>query len=123
MDPSAPRSDRELLVVPPRWRLVRDLLVFQGKLFLGGLVGVVIGPISILAAALGVVFRNDRGRLFYDVLRAGRRSEHWIQLYADAEGDATRAPRTNGLDAIVGKLEHVVVDLGHRGREASNPEG
>lgn len=70
---------------PTRWHLLRDVLVFQGKLIADALRDLVLSPISIIAALISLL-KNGRepGRLFYDVLYAGKRSERWINLFGDS---------------------------------------
>lgn len=114
--------------VPDRWELLRDALVFQGKLFLDGLRDVAMGPVSVVAALLDFLGLGRRAGLhFYDVLRFGRRTEKWIGLFAAAErpggppGDppygtsALSAPAAAGVDGMVDRLEALVRQEYERG--------
>jgi hypothetical protein len=121
-----------------RWRLFRDLAVFQAKLLVDGLKDLVLAPVSLVAAVVGLVLdRNDPGRSFYTVLRWGHGFDRWVNLFGSslralppgaAQGeqappedtrshDAAVPPRaaTQGLDAYVDRLERVLVEQYRRG--------
>ena len=92
-----------------RWVIFRDLLLFQLKLFLDGLIDVTLAPLSIAAAIVEMAFGGrQRGRLFYSILRLGERADLWLNLYgasrrADADGlfGGSRA----GSDTLLGEIE------------------
>lgn len=69
---------------PSRRVLLRDLFLFQIKLWLDGLKDVVLSPLSFAAAAFGVVFR--RPALFYKVMRTGEEFDAWLNLYGATRG-------------------------------------
>jgi len=113
-----------------RWRLVRDLAVFQAKLFVDGIKDLVLSPISLVAAILGLVFdRRDPGRSFYAVLSWGHGFDRWVNLFgakqhalppssaAHPDGPVASPPvaQGEGLDAYVTRLERVLVDQYRRG--------
>ena len=106
---------------PTRWLLIRDLLVFQGKLVADALRDLVLSPISLVAGAIDLLRGRDRpSRLFYDVLLAGRRSEEVIDLFGAAErvAPADRERPRGGpasIDAVVEQLERVLVEQVERG--------
>ena len=79
----------------PRTVILRDLVLFQMKLWLDGLKDIVLSPLSIGACVLDVLFRRSGQRsLFYGVMRLGERFDLWLNLY----GPATRADASpNGL--------------------------
>ncbi len=65
-----------------RLRLVLDVFVFQFKLAADGLRDVLLSPLSIIAAVMGLVAGGDDPyRYFRDLLRFGRRTEVWINLF------------------------------------------
>lgn len=74
-----------------RNRLLRDAVVFQGKLILDGLRDVVLFPAALIAAGIDF-FKKDEpvGKRFYDVLHFGQQTEDWIDLFEAVE----RAPET-----------------------------
>jgi hypothetical protein len=72
-----------------RWRLVRDVIVFQVKLGLEALLDLTLIPVSLAAAGLDLVLGNwRRPRWFHAVLRFGERCERRIDLWGAAAGDA-----------------------------------
>lgn len=73
---------------PSRRVVLRDVLIFQLKLWLDGLKDVFLSPLSIGAAVLDVLFHKG---LFYRVLRLGERFDLWLNLYGRAkEADKRR---------------------------------
>lgn len=76
-----------------------QVLRFQVKLLVDGLRDLVMSPISLVAALIGLVAHPDRpGRLFEQVLDFGRRTEDWINLFG-------RPQEEPGIDELFGKLE------------------
>ncbi|MDF1847169.1 MAG: hypothetical protein P1U69_08215 [Parvibaculaceae bacterium] len=94
-----------------RWTLMRDVTVFQGKLILDGLRDLLLSPISIAAALIGIIGGGDRpGRQFYDLLYLGKRSEKWINLFGAASHVSPPSfDKEDGesVDALVDRLETV----------------
>jgi hypothetical protein len=91
-----------------RWRLVRDVAMFQVKLVADGLRDLVLSPLSIVAGVLGLVFGGSRPDvLFQDVLAIGRRTERWIDLFGAqrVENGGTAEP---GIDAIADRIEDLI---------------
>ena len=65
-----------------RLQLVLDVLVFQFKLAADGLRDVLLSPLSLIAGIMGLVAGGDDPyRYFRDLLRFGRRTEIWINLF------------------------------------------
>ena len=116
--PNAPKGDRgaeDDTLLPPRnvdrWELLRDVTVFQGKLILDGLRDLLLSPISIAAALIGIFSGGDRpGRQFYDLLYLGKRSESFINLFAAASHVSLPSFDKEGgesVDDLVDRLENV----------------
>jgi len=92
----------------PRWRTVRDVAVFHLKLFAGGLLAVVLSPLSLAAGALDFLIGSSERRSFDAVLRLGRHLEQWINLYGTiSEAD----PARDDLDGHLRRLEEAVRPL------------
>ncbi len=95
--------------VVKRWVIVRDLLLFQLKLFLDGIIDVALSPLSIAAALVEIFFGGERrGRLFYAVLRFGERVDLWLNLYGAsrrADADGLFGGSEAGSDSLLGELE------------------
>lgn len=93
-----------------RWQTLKDVLLFQGKLLADGLRDVVLSPVSILAALIDLVVPgDDKGRRFYAVLRFGRSTEDWINLFGAADRHDP-AVESKGVDALVDELEAIIRD-------------
>lgn len=85
-DPDNHREDADLSAESDRdktrLQLVLDVLVFQFKLAADGLRDVLLSPLSIIAAVMGLIAGGDDPyRYFRDLLRFGRRTEVWINLF------------------------------------------
>lgn len=98
-----------------RGRLLRDLLVFQGKLFVDGFRDLLLSPASLLLGLADLVAPSAPGPRFYRLLELGRRSDHWINLFgaadppaSNADGDAGDA--TRNIDGLVDRFETTVRD-------------
>jgi hypothetical protein len=87
-----------------RWRLARDVVVFQVKLGMEALLDITLIPVSLAAAGLDLLLGNWRQpRWFHGVLRFGERCEHWIDLWGVATPGAD-APQTE-VDAVMRSIE------------------
>jgi len=65
-----------------RLRLVVDVFVFQFKLAADGLRDILLVPLSIFSAIMGLVAGGeDPYRYYRELLKFGRRSEIWINLF------------------------------------------
>lgn len=88
----------------PRHVLLRDLVLFQMKLWLDGLKDIVLSPLSIAACALDIVFRRSGQRsLFYGVMRLGERFDLWLNLYGPAMRADAHPDGLLGRNAIRGR--------------------
>lgn len=100
-----------------RWEVIRDVSVFQVKLGLDALRDLLLSPISIVAALAGLVLRSDRPSVFFDdLIRLGRRSEHFIDLFGMRnEAEATAPHNGPSVDAIVERVQGALVDQYSKG--------
>lgn len=107
----------------PRWQLVKDVLVFQVKLIVDGFRDLLLVPVSIVAGLMSLIQAGKKpGPQFYDLLRLGRRSERWINLFAAAGSEretgasrddsraTSRAPMPADIDELVNRVETFIVD-------------
>jgi hypothetical protein len=77
---NGPETDSDLN--DSRLQLIWDVLLFQAKLVADGLRDVLLSPLSIVAGILGLVAGgDDPHQYFRRLLRLGRRSEVWINLF------------------------------------------
>lgn len=105
---SSPSSERPLL---------RDALRFQVKLLLDALRDLLLSPVSLAAAAIdGLTGRKDDRGLFYRLLRLGRRSEEWIDLWGAARDPGQPGPEN--VDQLMGHVEDLLRDPRAGGRKA-----
>ena len=87
-----------------RWRLLRDVLVFQIKLGLEALLDITLIPVSLAAAGVDLVLGNwRRPRWFHAVLRFGERCEHRIDLWG-VPNSSLEAPQSDA-DVILRGIE------------------
>ena len=97
-----------------RWELIRDVLVFQLKLGIDALRDVALVPISLVAAVVDLATGGDRPENFYEVVRLGRRSERWINLFGTVDPPEEQDDLPS-LDSLVGQVERLVVEQYERG--------
>lgn len=98
-----------------RWRLIRDALVFQGKLVLDGLMDIALGPLSLIAALVGLLGQGYEAEgLFYRVLRLGRRFEVWVNLFGSAPPEENSGAG-ECVDAHVERLERFLAEQVRQG--------
>jgi hypothetical protein len=104
-----------------RWVLIRDALVFQGKLLVDGLKDLVLGPLTIVAAVFDLFApAGKEGRHLYRALRWGKAFEDWIDLFEPVErqaraGTQLAEPSRRGVDAYVGAVEKLLADQVSKG--------
>jgi hypothetical protein len=93
-----------------RLGVFRDIVVFQAKLLVDGLRDLLLSPLSIGAALIDLLIPgDDGGKRFYAVVRFGRRTERWINLFGAADrSDPDMAPQ--GADALLGEIEAFLRD-------------
>lgn len=115
-----PQPDPDL-ETQDRWTLIRDVAVLQVKLIVDGLRDFILVPISLVAGLISLFRAGDpSGNEFYALLRIGKRSERWINLFGAAE----RIPEPveervhfpdDDIDSLVGRVEAFVVDEYRKG--------
>ncbi len=90
-----------------RWRLVRDVVVFQIKLGMEAVLDLTLIPVSLAAAAMDFLLGNwRRPRWFHAVLRFGERCEHRIDLWRVAT-PGMDAPQSE-VDAVMRSIETLI---------------
>ena len=114
-------EEAEKLDGPDRWTLIRDVAVFQIKLLFDGFRDLLLLPISLISGIVSLVKGGRKpSSEFYDLLRIGRRSERWINLFGAAShlhgppSDEDRFP-VEDVDEMVSRVESYVVDEYRRG--------
>jgi hypothetical protein len=107
---------------PDRWTLIRDLFVFQAKLLVDGFRDLLLVPAS-LVAGIWSIFSGDKDRpgpQFYRLVRLGKQSEAWIDLFKAYENAPEETRREHefavtNMDELVDRVESFVVDEFERG--------
>ena len=92
---------------PSRFRLVRDVIVFQIKLGMEAILDLTLIPVSLAAAAIDFLLGNwRRPRWFHAVLRFGERCEQRIALWRVAT-PGVDAPQSE-VDAVLHSIETLI---------------
>jgi hypothetical protein len=102
----------------PRARLIREAAVLQLKLLADGIRDALLIPLSLLAALVGLVEGgNDCDDKFRRVVKLGRRSERWINLFGQQSPLGVSHP-AGSMDNILSQVESIVLDQYRKGRTA-----
>jgi hypothetical protein len=103
----------------PRARLFRDAATLQLKLIADGFRDALLIPISLVAALIGLVRGGeDCEREFREVLKLGRRSERWINLFGHQRPLGVGNP-AGSMDRILEQVETIVVEQYRKGNSAA----
>jgi hypothetical protein len=115
--PSKPNKDE-------RWKFMRDVVVFQLKMFLDNVRDLVLMPVALGAALIDLLLRGEReGTLFYKVLRWGWHSEKVIDVYSAIENHSQgdfEIGRDYTVDGVIARLENVVAREVEKGGTAAS---
>lgn len=97
-----------------RFPVFRDVIVFQVKLLVDGLRDLLLSPVSIFAALVDLLVPgDDGGKRFYGVVRFGRRTEQWINLFGAADRHEPEIA-AKGIDVLLEELEGLMRDPARR---------
>lgn len=108
---------------PSRWRLVRDLGVFEAKLALDGLKDLVLAPLALAAAVADLVIPAEtRGVFLRSVMRIGEGFDRWLNLYGVKRRNVSSVLDEGGSDVIVDYLESTALDVGRGIRSRKRKE-
>lgn len=104
--------------------MLRDLVIFQVKLFLDGVKDLVLMPLALGAFLLDILPQSSArtGRNFYAVMRAGERFDLWLNLYdaskrVDAGRDGLFGQSLAGANNLIGQVEQAVRQTVEVGKE------
>lgn len=105
---------------PDRWTLIRDIAVLQIKLVADGLRDVILVPVSLVLGLASLIKGGERpGSEFYELLRVGKKSERWINLFGAVERvyPVDEAGDFDGrdIDGMLANVESFIVDEYRRG--------
>jgi len=103
----------------PRITLLRETAILQLKLIADGFRDAVLIPISLLAALIGLLRGGeDCEREYRRVIKLGRRSERWINLFEHQRPLSGSHP-AGSMDKILNQVESVVMDQYKKGRSTA----
>ena len=103
----------------PRVELVRETAVLQIKLLVDGLRDAILIPVSLVAALIGVLRGGpDCDLEFRRVIKLGRRSERWINLFGH-QRPLGSDPVKGSMDSILEQVETAVMEQYKRGAQTS----
>jgi len=120
-EPSMNQGGKEAVAKTDRWEVIRDIGVLQVKLVVDGLRDLVLVPVSLVLGAVSLTRSGpETGSEFYELLRLGKRSERWINLFgaADKARHQEEEPAMfpgDDIDAMVSRVENFVVDEYRKG--------
>ncbi|WP_339721165.1 hypothetical protein [uncultured Paraglaciecola sp.] len=98
---------------PGRWPLIRQGIVFQFKLGLDALRDILMSPVSIVLIIVDVVMANNQQQSYFNrLMRLGKKSDHWINLFAvdspKGKSDDIKESADSNVDYWITKIETVV---------------
>jgi len=97
----------------PKRVLIRDLLIFQLKLWMDGVKDLLLAPLSVGAGVMDILLGPNRdGYRLYSVLRFGEKYDLWLNLFgaareAERSGEGLFGGSEPGDGTLVGKLEEL----------------
>jgi hypothetical protein len=104
-----------------RWKFVRDVLVFETKLALNNLHNFFQIPLTIAVAVFDlIVGGKEEGERFYKLVEIGRTIDDSIDIYSIIEHRERSLNRDYTVDALVRKVEEVVVREYEKGGTAAS---
>jgi ribosome-associated translation inhibitor RaiA len=108
---------------PPdaRWAFLRDVAVFQFKLFLNNLHNFFQIPLTLVVAAIDVIFKTEpEGERFYKTLEYGRMIDDSIDIYSVIAHREKSLNKDFTVDAVVSQLEGVIAKEVQKGGSAAS---
>jgi len=103
----------------PRFELIRETAILQLKLVADGFRDAALIPVSLLAALLGLIRGGeDCDREFCEVIKLGRRSERWINLFGHQRPLGVEHP-AGSMDKILSQVESVVIEQYKKGKTSN----
>ncbi len=88
-----------------RWILIRDATVFTAKVGIEALRDVLLIPVGLGSALLGLLIHpDDPERYFRQMLAVGQRFDHFLNLFGEQTGDGSQ------VDELFQRIEDVLVE-------------
>jgi hypothetical protein len=99
-----------------RAELIREAAVLQIKLLADGFRDAVLIPVSLVAALIGLIRGgNEPDREYRRVIKLGRRSERWINLFGHQRPLGKPHP-ADSMDNVLGQVESAIVKQYRKGQ-------
>ncbi len=93
----------------PRVDLIRETAVLQIKLLADGFRDAVLIPVSLIAALIGLLRGGEQAdREYRRVIKLGRRSERWINLFGHQRPLGKPHP-ADSMDNVLGQVESAIL--------------
>lgn len=102
-----------------RPKIIRDVLIFQAKLWLEGFKDIALMPLSGGAAVIDFIFGSST---LYAVMRLGDRFERWIHLYAALEEDPVDTMPHGNLRTLDNLLNEAADGIEEQASSESSPD-
>jgi hypothetical protein len=104
---------QEISNKPARWPLIRQGIIFQFKLGLDALRDILMSPVSIVLLVADIVMGNSHQHSYFmRLMRLGKKSDHWINLFAVdspcTEAQTNKEAADSNVDYWISKIETVV---------------
>ena len=104
-----------------RWKFMRNVAVFQLKLFLNNLHNFVQVPLTIVVALVDLIFKTEpQGARFYKLLEYGRTIADSIDIYSVVVHRERSLNADYTVDNLVSKLEGVIIREYEKGGSAAS---
>ena len=102
-----------------RAELIRETALLQIKLLADGFRDAVLIPVSLIAALIGLLRGGGNpDREFRRIIKLGRRSERWINLFGHQRPLGKPHP-ADSLDNVLGQVESAIVKQYRKGQTAT----
>jgi hypothetical protein len=98
-----------------RWVLIKKALVFQLKLGADALRDLILSPLSMILVIVDIVSgHSEKQSLFYKMMKYGRLSDHWINLFEIKQGFGFR--KNKNVDHWIDQVESIISEQQHTGK-------
>ena len=100
----------------PRTRLIRETAILQIKLLADGFRDAILIPVSLIATLIGLLRGGQEpDREYRRVIKLGRRSERWINLFGQQRPLGKPHP-ADSIDNVLGQVESAIVKQYKKGQ-------
>jgi hypothetical protein len=104
----------------PRTRLIRETAILQIKLLADGFRDALLIPVSLIAALVGLLRGGeDPDREYRRIIKLGRRSERWINLFGQ-QRPLGRPHPADSMDNVLGQVESAITKQIEKQRTTEN---